>query len=416
MKKFIFLIAASLFLATSAAQVNLSGKLSLKGKQNWLTTFSNLLHVNCVYGSVSCTTPNFSFDPPNNSSFSGYADPSIRQDPQTGTFWVAYSYPRVLTGGTAVVDIHVAYNSGSGWKNSGLTNNGVLFTTQTVTNGVTGKTDDQTSNEVITLEPDVQGGITYWYALHSQYLVPKGGSGIGQGYTLRQEFLGCAGDAVNGPMCLLTATPQWLGGSVVNQTYWPLNVNLSSLSLGAASDWREPTFAISGGTLYLFIETSNLNSYYQFSTPSPSTHLGSWTWAFVAGSSFATSTDANSICAYLNACSYTNYLSQAEYAVSHVSGDPGLCIDMLHITSGTKISSGILYLHLATISPPTFDNPIQVKSVIKSTDSAAVGLGSCGYDPNYTGGQIVVNKQTHCAHCPVPGSNYVYMQTSNLRP
>ena len=65
--------------------------------------------------------------------------------------------------------LHLAYstNGGQSW-----TYQGALYTSQTVVNPVTGKTE-YTSHEVMNLLPQVVNGVTRWYGILSTYNVPE---------------------------------------------------------------------------------------------------------------------------------------------------------------------------------------------------------------------------------------------------
>lgn len=63
--------------------------------------------------------------------FHGFADPSMRKDPNASTIYLAYSWPRRLTDSTHVVDLHLAHSSDGGnrWQYDGA-----LFSSQPFAN------------------------------------------------------------------------------------------------------------------------------------------------------------------------------------------------------------------------------------------------------------------------------------------
>lgn len=418
MKRYlVFLFALPCF-----GQATLTGTASISGHAALTVAASSLPQINCIVSpSQNCSSLTVAGDAYSPGKFSGNADPTMRTDPNTGTLWMCYSWPRTVAHGTKVVDIHCAYNAGPGWTNSGLNNAGHLYTTQTVSNGVTGAATDQTSNEVMEILPMNVSGTTYWMGIHSQYQVPLGGKPPGYSYTLRQEFVACAGTATQGPMCLLgAATPQWLGGTETNQTYWPLNVNLTTLSGTSCPGWREPTFNIQGGLLLLTIDCSDLSAYYQFSTSSVQTcgPLGTCSWAFVAGSQFATPSQMATICSTLGTCANTEFFTQAEISASAVSGTV-ICGDAVHINgSGAKVADAIFCAPLLTVTPPTWTPTISV--LAKSTQSLAVGPGTAAYDKDWSGGLVFAFKNTACTAgspgCSAAGGNFSFLVNTGLFP
>ena len=437
------LTAACGALAAQQVVLNSGSKFVLSGSN---ISFSSMAMTNCLAAPVTCGALAINGDPySTGGNFAGYADPTERMDPQTGTLWLAYSWPTVLGDGTKVVNIDVAYSTdrGSSWSNAGLANNGVLYSTQVEFNGYAGVTN-HTSHEVMEIYPQVVGATTYWYGIHSTYDVPNGGSGTGQTYTQRQVMAACAGTASQGPMCLSSAPPQYLGGSEDNQqAYYPTSVNLTTLSgLTGCTDFREPSFIIQSvagtPTLYLFLNCGDMSNYAQFSTPAPQSHIGAWQWTYSgatsylpASSGFAVTLDAQSVCAFLASCAYTNYLTQTE--VSLAAGNiPGLpagtpieLFDLVHMVAGAKVSSGIVVTALSRISPPSFvrtpSGAVRVYAVIPSTDSLVCGPGTSTYDPASTStGVLVAHKLTNCTGgspgCDAQGGLFTYLSASGVRP
>ncbi len=428
------LLLAIIGLPLFAQQLTISGQLTLTGQVNSIRTGP----VNCVVSPAqNCPSITVSGDPYDNSGFSGYADPSSRTDPQTGTPWLCYSFPRALPGnGTRIVETHIAYWNGTGWTNSGLNTArtgqpGVLRASLTVNNPVTSVSNDQTSHEVCSILPFVMNGLTYWIGINSEYQVPSGGAPPGYSYALRQEVAICADTTggVQGPMCLLNATVQYLGGNEVNTTYWPIAYNLSSLSGTSCPGWREPTMiaVVSGSTitLYLLIECSDLTVYHEFSTVNPAASPGTWTWSHVTPSSaFATSSDAAALCSVFNNCGTTDYLTQGEIALSFSNpATPVMCFDDVHVQSGNKIADGVACLKMASISPPAFayseGAPIVLASMTSSTSTPG-GPGTTAYNPDLPGGVILAHKESGCtggaAGCSSHGGDFNFFVWTYERP
>ena len=416
--------------------VLLSGNVKLTGNVK-LSTAPSIPDINCIFTpSQNCPSFTPSGDPYSTpGKFAGYADPWLRQDPNHTThFWFGYSWPTVCTGtppcnstGTKPINLHLAEDTGSGFNF--VTD---LYTTAEITNPETGSTKDQTSYEIMDAIPqDVGGGLTDWYGVLLNYLVPPGGVGPVQTDTRRLELAGCqdtSGGGAAGPSCLPGATQQYLGGSQTNTTYWPISQNLTTLSgLSACVGWDEPTLWYDSGAdnLYLFAGCSNYSGYYQFSTHAPASHLGTWTWAFVAGSQLGTHADANAICSkYFSNCGATNFLNACEIANSHVSGMVWVC-DVQHpIDSSHNFTSGVVAIQLATLSPPSFTYasaglPL-VLAIATCTQCVADGPGAPAYEPNYTGGMPIAALMTNCiagaAGCSTQGGYFIQVVGTGLRP
>jgi len=386
------------------------------------------LAATCTLTSTDCTAITLTGDPPATTPFAGYADPTIRQDPQTGTLWMAYSWPHTITVGASTyqgIDTHVSYSTDGGvtWNYQGA-----LYTSQPVTNPVTGATD-YTANEVMNLYPQVVNGVTYWYGIHSIYYVPgtgAGGSSV-ESYTKRWEFAMAAGTATTGPMGLAAATPQYLGQSI--NTYgqdFPVSQNLSSLNsnLAGCAEFFEPALVMSGANLYLFLSCTPTSGdptgmfYAVFMTPDPQTNAPNWTWTYApeAAPLFAGLADALSIGGYLG--QGANYLTQMDIAPGKTAGVMLAIVTAAYNDSTGKHSLGCVAAELSSIAPPAFVynalGQVQVDAVITSSDSISGGPGSCTYSPYSATGMIMGHLQT--ANAPQNGGVYTFLMQSFLMP
>jgi hypothetical protein len=414
-KRLCTLMALGVAAWPQAAPVKLTGKASLIGRA------SIYPGANCTATTPPCPTINLaSIDPASPTNFAGYADATIRKDPQTGTLWMAYSWPNTTTGATQVVETHVAYSTDRGvtWSNSGLANGGVLFPSQTVTNPSTGATNDHTCSEVMNLYPQVVGGVTYWYGIHQTYLVQQGAGGTGnQPNTVRFALAIAAGGPTTGPMGLATATPQYLGSSQNTDSDFSASVNLTALSgLTNCTQFREPSLIMIGNTMYFQTSCGDLSSIAQFSTVNPQANPGNWVWSYVA--KFATQSDAQSVCSHLNGCNQTLYFTQGDIAHSTAAAKTLMILSAVETVAGAKVSLGCVAAELATVSPPTFAldglGNVKVDAAIASTDSTADGPGSCTYDPASTTGLVMAHKVSNNA--PQNGGFFTYFVASGAKP
>lgn len=395
-----------------------------------------LPHTDCTLTSTACTQINLAATDPFSTAgaFAGYADATIRQDPLTGTLWMAYSWPHTIPSGqvgvpgTQVLDTHVSYSTDGGktW-----TYKGALFTSQQVSNPVTGGTD-YTAYEVMNLLPQVVNGITYWYGIHSTYNVaPSSNSGPvnappGQeDYTKRWAIAMAPGTPEDGPMGLATATPQYLGQPL--GTYpqdFPVSVNLSSLDpeLSGCPQYFEPSLVMSNGNLYLFLACTPgvaANRFYAvFKTSDPQDNAGNWKWAYIqqGATKFANQSDAVSVGSHL--APGATYLTQMDIAPSK---NPGIMLAIMSSTYDTaagKVSLGCAAAELASIDPPKFvynaQSQVQVDAFLSSTDSQDSGPGSCTYLPNSATGLILAHRQSSKA--PQNGGFFTFLMQSFLFP
>ena len=383
----------------------------------------------CTATSTGCVGIDLaSIDPFSTGGFSGYADPTIRQDPLTGTLWMAYSWTHVISSagasGTYVVDIHMADSTDGGktWNYAGP-----LYTSEQVTNPVTGEIN-YTAHEVMNLLPQVVNGVTYWYGVHNIYYVPIGGAGPdAEPYTKRWEIAMAPGTATGGPMGLASATPQFLGE---NANTYPQDftqaTNLSSLSseVGGCEVYYEPSLIISNNNLYLFLgcqppDADPASEFYAvFKTSNPQNNPGNWQWTYVpeGATKFANQSDATSVGRYFP--KGTSYITQMDIMPSKQPGVLLAVASAAYVSGQNKISFGCFAAELANVDPPKFvydsQGQVQVDAIVTSPDSENGGPGSCSYSADSATGLLLVHKQT--SNAPQNGGFFTYLMQSMLFP
>jgi hypothetical protein len=341
---------------------------------------------------------------------------------------MAYSWLRLASGGIQVVDTHLSYSldNGNTW-----TYKGPLYTAQPTTDPITGAAE-YTSHEVMNLLPQVVGGVTYWFGIHQTYNLAATGHNQVAGSI--RWWLSVAPDNSGtnnyGPYGLATsANIEYLGTPSTNTAGWPVAQNLSALSsdLTGCQAYFEPALILQGTTLYLFLncQTSNgaLPFYAVFSTPNPES-ISSWTstppvWTYGGGggaSAFATSSDARNACYYTwtpDLCTANiMFLTQMDVAQSRNSGTIAIA-SVVYLTSG-KISTGCVAIQMASISPPSFVQPLNIEAVLTSTDSISEGPGSCTYSPASATGVILAHRVSSAA--AQDGGFFTYLLQSALAP
>jgi uncharacterized protein (TIGR03437 family) len=416
----------------------------LQIQMNDVTTFSNVTIAvagnspgfeitsnSCTLTSIGCTEMNLSATDPYSATgaFAGYADATIRQDPLTGTLWMAYSWPHTISSGTAgvagtqVLDTHLASSTDGGktWIYKGA-----LYTSQAVSNPVTGQTD-YTAHEVMNLFPQVINGVTWWYGIHSTYNVPQssgGGSGL-EDYTKRWEIALAPGTATTGPMGLASATPQYLGQSInTYPQYFPVALNLSSLDpeVSGCTEFFEPALILSNNNLYLFLACTPANAadrfYAVFKTSDPQDNAANWKWTYVEEGStkFAGPSDAVSVGSYLSPGA--TYITQMDIAPSKNLGILLAIMSATYDNSSGKVSLGCAAAELASIDPPKFvynsQGQVQVDAFLTSPDSQPGGPGSCTYSPFSATGMILAHRQP--SNAPQNGGFFSFLMQSLLFP
>ena len=211
-----------------------------------------IVKIDCTTNNPKCPQLAISGDAPDNSKFHAIADPSMRRDPNTGTLWMAYSWPhvvqpqqrRLLSRPNIAVDIHLAQSNDNG---NHWTYAGPLWQSHLIKNPVSGA-ENFTSYEVANIWPQNQNGKTVWYAIHLYYLA-KPNSFI---YSQLGGYSYFSLSMASSPTELANAPSQILGFGGTVKGLGP-DVNLSSFhsDLANCTIWNEPALTMQGNTLYL---------------------------------------------------------------------------------------------------------------------------------------------------------------------
>lgn len=413
-----FGIAAAASLATT---LTLSGPVTITGNLVLGSTASNS-SVDCTHTSTGCVqmASVASADPANTtSSTSGWADPSIRRDPQTGIYWIGYTYLEPITGTftaapcpavTGTWNVFVTHllwwnASLSQWVNTGLTNGGVVYPAIPYCNVTTNKTDLQ-SSEVVNWFPLVSGGITNWFSVRLTYTTPPGPGGVGIQPATGRFAINEAPDSTGalGPSVLYGTTPQYVGGSSQNDPNFPVTYDFTSFSsqLAACTSFREPFLWSDGSTGYLGLNCGSTAFTAWFSAPNFLSSAPSWTWSYINNSnSFATAGQAQTtaLCPSGQSCSFTeldvmpNAAGTALEVIATVATFPG----------GNRKSWGVVAMHMAGL-PPTLSPPalvmsagnVVVDATVTSSDSTSEGPGSGTYESSGPFGIIIPHREVSC--------------------
>ncbi len=246
------------------------------------------LNFDCVPGSgaVEYIVPGDPYDinPTGYNPFNGYADPSIRKDPNANTIWYAYSYPFYKQSGSLFVPsvaTHLAKSNDNGNTFSFVKE---LFSATSIANPANPTQQGFLDHEVVNLLPVSSGGTTNWYAARLNYFIPlTGGFAARPGNSFYISILQAS--SVEG---LTTGSASIIGGGVTDAS-WNLNARLVPPALiGASFFWNEPSlyYDVNKNKIYLTMvafvfngavqDVARSNVYVYATTPmgSPS----SWTW------------------------------------------------------------------------------------------------------------------------------------------
>jgi hypothetical protein len=243
----------------------------------------------CVAGSgaeefIVTGDPYNTFTPPGYPPFNGYADPSIRKEPNSNRIWLAYSFPHIKqvdSNYVPSVAIHLAKSEdlGSNWSFVKK-----LFEPIRMNNPANTSQAGYLDHEVINLLPVSTSSTTDWLAVRLNYFVPTIG-----GFAARPNnsfYISIVKST--SPDNLDNGQVGTIGG---NLTHAAWNANTTLIPPDLAADyffWNEPAlyFDASNGKLYLImvafvyngsIPIMSKNNVYVYST-TPTGNPNSWNW------------------------------------------------------------------------------------------------------------------------------------------
>lgn len=221
-----------------------------------------------------------------NPDFYGYADPSIRKDPQSGTLWLAYSFPHYKTiDATPVpsVAIHLAQSIDNG-------NNWIfvkkLFEPIPMNNPANTSQEGFLDHETVNLIPISYAGENFWCAARLNYFIPKTG-----GFSARpNNSFHIAIVKASSVEALTNGSTGTIGGNFTHPS-WNVNSTLVPPDLTSTYFfWNEPGlyFDSTVNKLYLVMAAFAYNgsspdlsksNVYVYST-TPSGNPDSWNWTY----------------------------------------------------------------------------------------------------------------------------------------
>jgi hypothetical protein len=336
------------------------------------------------------------------SPFRGFADPSIRKDPDSHRLWMAYSWPHVQpapsseTGIVGVVDIHLARSEDGGdtWLYDDP-----LWTSETELDPGSSGLSGFSSYEVVSLGSQNRDNEIVWYGARLRYFVPDSGA-----------FLERRGDSflleivqAGSPPELASAVPARLGGAITSPG-WGVDVNLSALApeVSGCTIWNEPALHVEGETLYLAAvclvfdlrsgERVPAEEHIALFATEPSGEVQSWPWRYVgrlAGRAEAAELGAET-------------LTQVDL----VRGRNGRLLALLTPNRwdpdlGADLHDGCRVVEVAGLDPPvlarTPRGALRVRVSITASDLDTYGPAASGYDPASSTGIVFVRREWSAA-------------------
>lgn len=388
-------------------------------------------------------------------TFYGYADPSMRKDPNgNGFIYLAYSYAVPATEpntmyGLHVIDLNLAHSEDGGqtWSKDGVLFQTTAFNTTPANPPLA--TWNITSHETVNLYPFNHNGTTLWVQAHQEYLVDATGKNGLEGEQSITNFVSMtAVEGVN-PADLLTLGN---GQSTTGQTGVPearlgnnytnpaLNVtqNLSALPsdlYGAAANcnsWTQQTLFQQADKLYLAMQCTQSTKgtidqndwgFFVFSTQPYSglpgitaTDASSWPWAFEG----VIATEANAVALWKNerntvrlydpAATGYGLFTEMEFTMSSDGVTPLVILSPAQFSRTGGQSQPVVQFGCRAVkvnfSPLGLDlsgangAPNVLASVTEQDlyTGQNEGPGACTYDPQSATGLVLVHKVEGSPH------------------
>ncbi len=318
----------------------------------------------------------------NNPDFFGYADPSIRKDPNSNTLWLAYSFPHYkVSGSTPVpsVAIHLAKSNDSG-------NNWVfvkkLFEPEQMNNPANPGQAGYLDHETVNLLPVKQNIDNYWLAARLNYFIPTGG-----GFKERPNnsfYISIV--KADSPENLTNGEIGTIGGSFTHSS-WNVNQRLVPPDLNSeVFFWNEPAlyFDETNNKLYLIMvafvysgstPVMSKNSTYVYAT-TPSGSPSTWNWEHRG--ILANSIDASELGG--------ERISQTDIA----KGKDGKLLLILTPDDWNAGKQDFNHKGCKVVEIKSLENPelerdntgkLRVRVSITASDSNELGSGASAYDP-----------------------------------
>lgn len=337
--------------------------------------------------------------PPGYIDFYGYADPSMRKDPDQDALWLAYSWPHyklINSNYIPSVEIHLAKstNAGDNW-----TFVKTLWEPDPMANpadpGQQGHLDHETAN----LLPVKDGGTTIWYGARLNYFLPDAGGFAQRPSNSFHVTILKASDPEN----LSTGEIGKIGATLTHAN-WNATILVPNELASDSFFWNEPALYYENGTLYLvmaaFVYAGNTpiiekQNIYVFST-TPTGAPQSWNWTY--NGKLADASIANELGA--------EKLTQIDLAKG-VDGKLLLIAtpDDWNSAENDYNHKGCKVLEIKSLENPELERDkqgnLKVRAIIAASDANSLGSAASTYDPNSNTGILFTRRVKTAAELTV---------------
>lgn len=370
-------------------------------------------HVNadCSKNVGHCREVAISGDAPARGKFHGYADPSMRKDPNSSRLYMAYSWPNVLNDDTIDVEIHLAYSDdrGDSWKSVGT-----MFSAEPVTNRGSGKYAESNykSVEVIDLLPIKRGNSILWVQASMGYLVRRGERRKIYDQLHETSYISVSAIPVSpnhSPSELLrltSAREARLGNKGTDATLNP-SQNLSALDsrVRNCTNLTQPALYYENDVLYLALQCLQKRpsgdgaaaSHFMFSTNPSGSDASQWRWGYVG--EFATPREATAL-GTVEGTTY-NFFTEVQFMRGANGQDLALMNPVALDRGGIQPIKqyGCRVIPMLSFSRPALKtDSAGVPGVVASVGSSDLysgrnqGTGACTYEASSKTGIVLVRK------------------------
>ncbi len=353
---------------------------------------NNSVVFDCTETNISCPQIEFEGDNFQNTVFSGFADPSIRKDPNTDRIWMTYSWPRLfgLSSGTTLVETHFAYSDDAGGS---WTYDQPLYESSSITNLFSGQLN-YISNEITSTWPVDNGdGTTTWYAARLQYPVIPGSYIYDQ--LGAQSYIKVA--RANSIVGLKTAEEAVLAPAGLLGAY-PFDTKLSSLHADVSSciTWMEEALIHHDGRLYLAVQCWALDGleldhdqfFYAVFSTNASGSTRDWIWRYEGKFLLPEEAQLEFGHTFFNQLDFSKR-SDGTILLIATLADP-------LPTENRDHYHGCVVMEAESLSPPGVvkdgTGRFKVLSKVTASDLDTYGPAACAYEPESTTGVLITRR------------------------
>lgn len=326
--------------------------------------------------------------------FRGYADPSLRSDPRTGTIWLSYSWVSTLVSpslfGKPAIDggvaVHLARSDDGGRSFRFV--KALWGSDSELYEGRKG----YAGHEVSTISPTASG----WAALDLRYFNPRGHGNDFVPDSFHFELI-----TAPEPTALISAHETRLGGLLTGAAWRPF-VDLSRSSGSSCPVWTEPSLFEQMGTLFLLAQCKVPGAPMRGFLGLFARSANDWRWVGeLTGAADAAALGGNE-------------LTQADI-VRGRAGALELLVTPNIVHGNEEHHLGCFLLPIVSLDPPVLgrerSGAPRVLARVLSSDSAQNGPGACAYDARSDTGILIVRRTV------IPKKGIIFsIHATGLRP